>query len=81
MSDSEGQVSEAENLRSDQPDTPIADDQSTGGYPDSESGGPDEGPQGPNSNPHRDPRNGEPAGPGEAADPSKASSTPQPDQD
>jgi hypothetical protein len=48
MSD-EGQVSDAENLRSAKPDTPLAPDQSVHGAPDAESGETDEGPAGPNA--------------------------------
>jgi hypothetical protein len=50
MSDpKDGQVSDAENLRSEEPDTPIAPDQATAGYPESESGEADEGAAGPNA--------------------------------
>ena len=69
----DGQVSEAENLRSDQPDTPIADDQAVAGYPDSESGAPDEGPTGPNANTNAGDSTGEPV---PSADPAEH---PQPD--
>lgn len=47
--DGSGEVSEAENMRSADPTTPIAPDQATAGYPDSESGGADEGEAGPNA--------------------------------
>lgn len=46
--DGDDQVSEAENLGGD-PNAPIAPDQATAGYPDSESGSADEGEAGPNA--------------------------------
>ena len=55
-SDSEGQVSEVANLDQEKADTPLADGDSTAGYPASESGDAQE-PEpeaGPNANPHRD---------------------------
>jgi hypothetical protein len=45
----EGQVSDAENLRAERPDTPIAPDQAVHGAPEAESGEVDEGPAGPNA--------------------------------
>jgi hypothetical protein len=61
----DGQVSDAENLRSDHPDTPIADDQAVPGYPESESGAPEEGPAGPNANTNAGDSSGEPVEGGE----------------
>jgi len=43
----EGQVSEVSRLDPDDKDTPIAGEDATAGYPDSESGKPDEGAAGP----------------------------------
>jgi hypothetical protein len=51
-----GQVSEAENLRSEHPDTEIAPDQAVAGAPDGESGDADEGPTGPNARTGQDDR-------------------------
>ncbi|MDT9593431.1 hypothetical protein RDV89_10160 [Nocardioides zeae] len=53
---SEGQVSEVSGMDPADADTPIAPDQATAGYPDSESGQPDEGPAGPDAVPdHEEP--------------------------
>jgi hypothetical protein len=49
--ESDGQVSEVSAMDPADADTPIADDQATAGYPDSESGRPDEGEAGPNAVP------------------------------
>lgn len=50
--DTEGQVSEVSGLH--EPETPIAPEDATAGYPDSESGHPQEGTAGPNAPPERD---------------------------
>lgn len=47
----EGQVSEVSGMDPADADTPIAPDQATAGYPDSESGKPEEGEAGPNAVP------------------------------
>ena len=59
MGGDEGQVSETQNMRDDDP-TPIADSQAVAGYPESESGQPQEGPAGPNANTNQGDSSGEP---------------------
>jgi hypothetical protein len=49
--DQDGQVSEVASMDPAEADTPIADDQATAGYPDSESGEPEEGEAGPDAVP------------------------------
>ncbi|MEX0429094.1 hypothetical protein AB3X52_15820 [Nocardioides sp. DS6] len=56
---SEGQVSEVQRLGDDTTGTPQAPEDSTAGYPDSESGGADEGAAGPESSPPENRRDNE----------------------
>jgi hypothetical protein len=59
MSDSEGQISEVQRLDPDEGDTPISPDDSTAGYPESESGQPDTRGSGPDAKPPENKRDNE----------------------
>jgi hypothetical protein len=59
MSDSEGQVSEVQRLDPDEKDTPISPEDSTAGYPESESGQPDTRGSGPDAKPPENKRDNE----------------------
>lgn len=59
---SEGQVSEVQRLDEDDADTPISPGDSTGGYPESESGDPDTRGTGPDAAPPENRRDDENAG-------------------
>ena len=67
----EGGLSQAENLRSDDPQTPVQPDQAVAGAPDAESGDAQEGAAGPNANTNAGDSTGEPVGNDDVVEPER----------